>query len=72
MFIALISKFYSILNILYLHNRVPVEEEIMIKFYGQQYTDYMRNSFIGIPFVSSPSAIEISECIEEYEGRQRK
>ena len=36
--------------------RIPHEEEQLLRFFGREYVDYARASVIGIPFVESPGA----------------
>lgn len=42
----------------FFNSRIPYEEASLIRFYGQSYRDYARNSYVGIPFVSTAVTAE--------------
>ena len=44
---------YSYVSWKFFAKRIPYEEELLLRFYKDQYTNYMRSSMIGIPFISS-------------------
>lgn len=37
----------------FFHERIPYEEELLLRFYGDEYRQYVARSYIGIPFVFS-------------------
>jgi hypothetical protein len=34
-------------------SRIPYEEFMLVKFFGDKYLDYCKHSYIGIPFIAS-------------------
>lgn len=44
---------YTFASWTFFSNRIPYEESLLLKFYKHQYDDYMKQTIIGIPFISS-------------------
>eukprot|EP01034_Spumella_vulgaris_P024493 gene24493-30844_t len=47
---------YAIASWSFFKDRIPYEEQLLLKFYGDEYTKYAQQTVIGIPFVVSPAA----------------
>lgn len=50
------TRLPSVVGLLHLHtliyiHRIPYEEYLLIKFYGEQYIEYQNKTVIGIPFI---------------------
>ena len=37
----------------FFNSRIPYEEELLVRFYGDQYTRYAKSTIIGIPAIAS-------------------
>lgn len=44
---------YACVSWQFFSKRIPYEEELLLRFYKEQYATYMRSSIIGIPLISS-------------------
>ena len=49
-----INPFWNYFSLLLLFSE---EEELLIRFYGEEYSSYMKRTFIGIPFVSTSALL---------------
>ena len=47
---------YTLASWRFFRGRIPVEESLLLQFYGAQYLNYMKSSYIGIPFIKNASA----------------
>jgi hypothetical protein len=36
-----------------MNSRIPYEEDVLLSHYGEEYSEYMGSTIIGIPFVST-------------------
>ena len=48
--VALVA--YALAAWQFFHNRIPYEEAYLRSFYGAEYAEYARRTYIGIPFVT--------------------
>lgn len=44
---------YTAASWTFFYERIPIEEETLYHFYGEEYASYCRNTYIGIPFITS-------------------
>ena len=52
---------YTAASWVFFYERIPIEEETLCDFYGEEYKDYCRSTYIGIPFIKSASSLSSSK-----------
>mmetsp|Transcript_1912 Transcript_1912/g.5988 ORF Transcript_1912/g.5988 Transcript_1912/m.5988 type:complete len:120 (-) Transcript_1912:354-713(-) len=43
---------YTAATFFFFRNRIPYEEQLLIRFFGQDYIEYRDRTYIGIPFMT--------------------
>eukprot|EP01029_Cantina_marsupialis_P011404 TRINITY_DN25434_c0_g1_i1.p1 TRINITY_DN25434_c0_g1~~TRINITY_DN25434_c0_g1_i1.p1 ORF type:complete len:172 (-),score=33.76 TRINITY_DN25434_c0_g1_i1:126-641(-) len=56
---------YTAASWYFFNERIPGEEETLLDFFGDDYVEYIKESWIGIPFISSSKTVALYENLKK-------